>query len=213
MNIRKWISFLGHLVFILVLTSFGKSFVGKDSYELSKTAIVTDSTLVTFPKIESQYLNQDNTVFLQSDYQGFKEALAFKESQGNYAVINTLGYMGKYQFGVKTLKMLGVNNPKDFIVDPILQERIFELNVSRNKWILRREIKSFAGKRIKGTVVSESGMIAAAHLAGAGNVQKYLKSYGKKDIADAYGTSLAYYLKRFGNYDISLIKSIHNPKI
>ena len=213
MNIRKWISFLGHLVFILVLTSFGKSIVGKDSYKLSKTAIVTDTTLVTFPKIESQYLNQDNTVFLQSDYQGFKEALAFKESQGNYAVINTLGYMGKYQFGVKTLKMLGVNNPKDFIVDPILQERIFELNVSRNKWILRREIKSFAGKRIKGTLVSESGMIAAAHLAGAGNVKKYLKSYGKKDIADAYGTSLAYYLKRFGNYDISSIKSIHNPKI
>jgi len=213
MNIRKWISFLGHLVFILVLTSFGKSIVGKDSYELSKTAIVTDSTLVTFPKIESQYLNLDNTVFLQKDYQGFKEALAFKESQGDYAVINTLGYMGKYQFGVNTLKMFGVNNPKEFMVDPILQERIFELNVSRNKWLLRREIKSFAGKRIKGTVVSESGMIAAAHLAGAGNVQKYLKSYGKKDIADAYGTSLAYYLKRFGNYDISLIKSIHNPKI
>ena len=213
MNIRKWISFLGHLVFILVLTSFGKSIVGKDSYELSKTAIVKDSTLVIFPKIESQYLNLDNTVFLQKDYQGFKEALAFKESQGDYAVINTLGYMGKYQFGVNTLKMLGVNNPKEFMVDPILQERVFELNVSRNKWLLRREIKSFAGKRIKGTVVSESGMIAAAHLAGAGNVQKYLKSYGKKDIADAYGTSLAYYLKRFGNYDISLIKSIHNPKI
>src|SRR4051812_6399847 len=35
---------------------------------------------------------------------GFKEAVAHKESQGKYKKINSLGYLGKYQFGKETLK-------------------------------------------------------------------------------------------------------------
>ena len=35
---------------------------------------------------------------------GFKEAVGFKESQGKYYTVNTLGYLGKYQFGKSTLK-------------------------------------------------------------------------------------------------------------
>ena len=38
---------------------------------------------------------------------GFKEAVAHKESQGKYGKINSLGYMGKYQFGIETLKSIG----------------------------------------------------------------------------------------------------------
>ncbi len=37
---------------------------------------------------------------------GFKEAVAHKESQGKYQKINSLGYMGKYQFGSETLKSI-----------------------------------------------------------------------------------------------------------
>ena len=40
-----------------------------------------------------------NIPFLQNNFMGFKEAVAFKESQGKYRVVNTLGYLGKYQFG------------------------------------------------------------------------------------------------------------------
>jgi len=39
---------------------------------------------------------------------GFREALAFKESQGKYDKINTLGYMGKYQFGKSTLNRIKI---------------------------------------------------------------------------------------------------------
>jgi hypothetical protein len=35
--------------------------------------------------------------------------LAHKESQGKYGKINSLGYMGKYQFGIETLKSIGIN--------------------------------------------------------------------------------------------------------
>ncbi len=213
---KRWISFLGHLVIIVVLTSFGKNITNQnvEVVTLPESARVVENTHVEFPRAQElaeTYFT--NTIFLKNGFQGFKEAIAFKESQGQYGVVNTLGYLGKYQFGANTLKLLGVYDTKKFLSDPVLQENIFELNVSRNKWILRRDIKRFVGKRIKGTTISESGIIAAAHLAGAGNVKKYLRSYGKTDFSDAYGSTIAYYVKKFNGYDISMIKSVHNPKI
>ena len=47
---------------------------------------------------------------LGKSFVGFKEALAFKESRGDYSSVNTYGYLGKYQFGTSTLKMIGINN-------------------------------------------------------------------------------------------------------
>lgn len=76
-----------------------------------------------------------------------------------------------------------------------------------NKWILRRDIKRFVGKRINGVIVTESGILASAHLAGAGNVKKYLRSYGKIRFNDAFGTSINSYLKKFGGYEMSSIKA------
>ena len=45
-----------------------------------------------------------NLPYLERNFMAFKEAVAFKESQGKYTVVNTLGYLGKYQFGKSTLK-------------------------------------------------------------------------------------------------------------
>ena len=151
--------------------------------------------------------------FLGSSYIGFKEALAFKESQGNYFSINTLGYLGKYQFGIGTLQLMGVHDATSFLNDPALQEEVFQTNIARNKWILRRDIARFEGKRIKGVEVTESGMLAAAHLAGAGNVKKYLRSYGRYDVKDAYGTNIAKYISTFAGYDVSDISARRNPKV
>ena len=53
----------------------------------------------------------------------------------------------------------------------------------------------------------------AAHLAGAGNVKKYLRSNGAHDVQDAYGTTITHYLKRFKGYDTSSIPPRKNPKI
>jgi hypothetical protein len=50
-------------------------------------------------------------------------------------------------------------------------------------------------------------------LAGAGNVKKYLRSYGKNDFSDAYGSTIAYYMKKFNGFDISSVKSVHNPRV
>ena len=69
--------------------------------------------------------------------------------------------------------MIGIYNPKAFLNNPILQEKAFEANASRNKWILRRDIKRSVGKKVNGVLITESGILAAAHLAGPGSVKKY----------------------------------------
>ena len=113
--------------------------------------------------------------------------------------------MGKYQFGTGTLKLIGIKDTKEFIDNSYLQEQAFSANTSRNKWILRRDIKRFQGSYIGGIKITESGMLAAAHLAGPGNVKKYLRSGGTLQFNDAFGTSIKYYLKKFSGYDTSFI--------
>lgn len=150
---------------------------------------------------------------LGKSYDGFKEAVGFKESRGNYRTINEFGYMGKYQFGIGTLELLGIYNGVEFLNSPQLQEAAFYTNTSRNKWILIRDIARFEGKIINGVEVTESGILAAAHLAGPGSVKKYLRSYGAQAFSDAFGTSIKNYMKRFSGYDTSFIKPEKNPRV
>lgn len=150
---------------------------------------------------------------LGKSYDGFKEAVAFKESRGNYRTINEFGYMGKYQFGIGTLELLGIYNGSEFLNSPQLQEAAFYTNTSRNKWILIRDIARFEGKVINGVKVTESGILAAAHLAGPGSVKKYLRSFGAQAFSDAFGTSIKNYMKRFAGYDTSFIKPVQNPRV
>lgn len=143
--------------------------------------------------------------YLGKSYNGFKEAIAFKESRGDYFTVNTLGYLGKYQFGAETLKLIGIYNPNQFLYNPELQEKAFLANAERNKWILRKDIKRFDGKKINGVLVTESGILAAAHLAGPGSVKKFLRSAGTQNFSDAYGSTVKYYMKKFSGYDTSSI--------
>ncbi|SIS65549.1 hypothetical protein SAMN05421766_103173 [Zobellia uliginosa] len=208
---RKWLSFTSPLIITFILLSFG--FEPKE-VKVPETLKVTQPTEVLFPK--NKTVNSSILLappFLGSSYIGFKEALAFKESQGNYFTTNTLGYLGKYQFGIGTLQLMGVYNATRFLNDPVLQERAFHTNIARNKWILRRDIARFVGKRIGGVEITELGMLAAAHLAGAGNVKKYLRSWGAFDVSDSYGTTIAEYMKKFSGYDISHVSPKRNPKV
>lgn len=166
-------------------------------------------------EMPSQVTKDSNSgvLYLGNTYVAFKEAIAFKESQGNYAAVNTLGYLGKYQFGVTTLELLGIKNPDLFLKSPVLQEKAFLANTKRNKWVLRRDIKRFVGKKIDGILVTESGILAAAHLAGPGNVKRYLRSYGALDSEDAYGTDILSYMDKFSGFDTSFVKAQKKPKI
>ena len=205
-NIASYMTLALTICFILSV-----SFSSNEAIDLSKYSTkgldlnytVRDHASSDFNVLAS---NDSFSPYLGKSFVGFKEALAFKESGGNYFSVNTYGYLGKYQFGKGTLKMIGIKNAAKFLKDPKLQERAFIANTERNKWILRRDIKNFVGKRINGIIVTESGILAAAHLAGPGNVKKYLRSYGLNNFADGYGTTIHQYMKRFSGYDTSFVK-------
>ncbi len=214
---RKWMRFSSPLIITFILLSFAFK---PAEVRVPEALRVTEPTEVLFP--QNKIEKQPNAVFsiaivtppfLGSSFIGFREALAFKESQGNYFTTNTLGYLGKYQFGIGTLQLMGVYNATRFLNDPVLQEQVFQTNVARNKWILRKDINRFVGKRIGGVEITESGMLAAAHLAGPGNVKKYLRTYGEHNVADNYGTNITHYMKKFSGYDVSHVTPKRNPKV
>jgi hypothetical protein len=162
-------------------------------------------------------LYEDDADFIPSfanNYIGFKEAVAFKESQGNYFVLNGLGYMGKYQFGKSTLATLRITNSEYFLYSPQLQEKAFKANCRYNKWALKKEIEKYAGSTIKGIKITESGILAAAHLSGAGSVRKFLRHQGKnKKIVDSYGTTIEHYLEKFSGYNLSSLQATKRPRL
>lgn len=158
-----------------------------------------------FDTLDTKELQLSYNLFLGKTFVGFKEALGFKESSGDYKIINKFGYLGKYQFSKSTLKLIGIHDSDEFINDTHLQEKAFTAYASRNKWILRRDIKRYRGRYMNGVKITESGILAAAHLAGAGNVKKYLRSGGSFCFSDANGTTIQYYMKKFSGYDTSHI--------
>lgn len=206
-----------HIALILVISGFAVSTLSFKKVDLSTYS--TEGMILNFhvPTSSEAFPTVEENVafdlFLGKTYVGFKEALGFKESRGSYSVINSFGYMGKYQFSKSTLKMIGIYNSAKFIEDASLQEKAFEAYASMNKWILRRDIERFDGKLIGGIKVTESGILAAAHLAGAGNVKKFLRSFGAETFEDAYGTSIRNYLKKFSGYDTSSIVANKKAKV
>ncbi len=205
-------------VLLVVTLVVGTGFISKDSFDFScyrtdglelNYNVPNEAELSSFivPVTPKYYL------FLGKTYLGFKEALGFKESRGNYTSINPFGYLGKYQFSESTLQMMGIKNADNFLYDTRQQEAAFFAYTSLNKWVLRKDIKRYAGKTVGGVKVTESGILAAAHLAGAGNVKKFLRSAGENGFQDANGTSIRYYLKKFSGYDTSHVVPNRRPRV
>lgn len=186
-------------------------FLSFSNKEEAITAIVSTTNLpeAYTVKMNNEILDEvDEDIFypvLKKSYLGFKEAVGFKESRGDYQIINQFGYLGKYQFGIGTLNLIGIYDADAFLDNPELQEAAFYANASRNKWILRKDIARSVGKTINGVEITESGILAAAHLAGPGSVKKYLRSGGVQGFSDAFGTSIKYYLNKFKGYDTSFV--------
>jgi hypothetical protein len=209
---KKWVFYI---TLILIVTYFSSGF---KPFELDKNkwfqnTNTSDNVAYLFPSIAKEDYIEKKIPFTGKYFIGFKEALAFKESQGKYKKVNTLGYIGKYQFGKETLKTIGIDDSTHFLNNPKLQEKAFVTLLSKNKWELRNEIEEYSGKVIDGVLVTESGILAAAHLGGVGSVKKFLKTNGEKKCKDNYGTSVKSYMRQFAGYETSGILAVKRAKV
>lgn len=215
--IKKCSYFIGIIAVIVIVASAFKKY---ETETISNFLISSHDDLIyhvpTETEVEKQLLadNYSVTPITKSkSFIEFREALAERESSGKYLAVNTYGYLGKYQFGKETLKSIGIKNTSKFLKDPVMQEKAFVALLQKNKWILRREISKYQGKKIGDVLITESGILAAAHLGGAGAIQNYLKSNGSVSFSDGYGTNVKHYLKKFAGYDMSYIIEDKKPQV
>jgi hypothetical protein len=154
------------------------------------------------------YYQQNLIAQYRGQFTNFLTHLAYKESSNNPDTFNTIGYIGKYQFGKSALKEVGlIISIQSFKTNPsIFPEELQDTAVIRllhiNKKRLVKVIENYSGKYHNGIIISEAGILAAAHLAGAYGVKRYFDN--SINFSDKYGTTIEKYLKEFSNFDLNL---------
>jgi soluble lytic murein transglycosylase-like protein len=78
---------------------------------------------------------------------------------------------------------------------------MYEL-LKTNKKYLRKYIEKYDGEVVHGVLVTESGLLAAAHLGGAGSVKKWFRT--GKVRKDGNGVKITNYMEKFSGYKLDL---------
>ena len=186
------------LLIVVALLSFGMS----DSKD-KELNLPTIEQLEEEQRLKEQAIKDSIANYHKVELDNFLSAIGFRESGNRYDITNTFGYMGKYQFGKSTLKGLGYKvSKKEFLNNPDLQEEAMLSLLNHNKEKLQQYIDVYDGKTINGIYITESGILAAAHLGGQGSVRRYFRN--GKVFKDGYGTKITSYMSQFSGYDIKL---------
>lgn len=144
---------------------------------------------------------------LPIDYNSYVQKIGEKESRGDYKAVNTLGYLGKYQFGAMALQdmglvkkgtsLKGLDNPSNWNIEGGKQAFLNNAQLQEDT-MLRYTKQNFKTLNRIGVINKDSspqeiaGYLAASHLLGPGGAKQL--SQGKSGT-DAYGTSSASYFK------------------
>ena len=148
----------------------------------------------------------------------FMDALAARESNGNDTVVNRFGYMGKYQFGVHTLYDLGRPfrvSRREFLWNPELQDSALTTYLQQNQGVLQPLIDKYDGRWYHGVYITESGILAGAHLVGPQGVKSFFNprfymyrngTWVHPRTRDGNGTHVEEYIKRFSGYKMDQLK-------
>ena len=192
-NLQKVIALCVLMFALAAFTSITKS------YSTVK-AITLESKPIVVPEVE---IVTKEVTFALKGHDEFLNAIGHRESGNRYNIVNTFGYMGKYQFGKSTLKGLGFKVSKEeFLNNPYIQEQAMYALLKHNKKKLQRFIDKYEGEVLHGVFITESGVLAAAHIAGQGNVKKFFrKGY---EFTDGYGTKMTSYMNKFSGYNLDL---------
>lgn len=161
-------------------------------------------------------------------YDDFLNDLGNRESSGNYKAENTIGFIGKYQWGEAMLQDLGyykadetgwrkndwigewtgkdgIYSKEDFLNNPTVQEKAIkeEMNLLNNR-LNKRNFDDYIGKNVNDIKITRSGLLAGMHLVGHGGVRQFMNG---KNVSDNYNTKASEYIKKFGAYQTPFDKT------
>ncbi len=159
----------------------------------------------------------------EKDFSAFAKALGKRESGNNYKAVNTLGYLGRWQFGMARLCDLGytvripgtigfsnknfkweaAHSKSMFLHNPNLQDLVFKKHVENHLKNIDRLYKKYFKTKKHGILITRSGILGGAHLGGIQGVGRFLeRGY---DSHDQFGTKISDYVREFGGYNLSEI--------
>lgn len=128
--------------------------------------------------------------------------MSLAESSGDWTKVNRIGAMGRYQFLRTTLQGLGIDidtgefrsNPNVF--PPSVQDSAMIAYLKYNERILQEIMDEHLGDTLEcGAVVTRTGILAAAHLGGAGSVRRFFRE--GYVAQDENGTTIVDYIVKF----------------
>lgn len=192
---------------------------------------------LTPDNLKSEIPFKEQTKKFRGGIKHYLEKLAFTESTDRWYITNSIGYIGKYQFGDLSIKDLKKLHPEKYhkidinkfrniskkdiplklkkklltkIFPQHLQDEAIKDLILLNKKYLG-DYKKYLGKTIDGIKITESGLIASAHLVGYRKIKEYLhdvfdKNKTNVDIPkDGNDVEFTVYLDKFGNYNLKKI--------
>lgn len=150
----------------------------------------------------------------RGDLYVFMGVMAERESNNTPTVVNRYGYLGKYQFSPKTLWALGRRfkvTRDEFLGTEALQDSAMVVYLQDNRLTIQDLIVRFDGKWYRGIYITESGLLAGAHLVGPSGLRAWLDptftitKNGRKirpRTYDGNGTRVQEYIAMFSGYDL-----------
>lgn len=197
-----------------IMTGYG-GYVTSGEAPTSPAPISSSTSVATTPSKSTSPTKQTTATIgdapgLPIDYKSYAAKIGEKESRGKYDEVNTIGYVGKYQFGAMALEDMGLvkkgvgdkgqkaldnsdnwnitGGKQAFLNNAQLQEDTMKRYTMQNYKTLNR-----LGVLNKDSPPEQvAGYLASSHLLGPGGAKNLSKG---KSGSDAYGTSAASYYK------------------
>lgn len=160
---------------------------------------------------------------MKGNYLDFRDALKIQESGGKYDIVNRFGYLGAYQFGKARLLDLGISighfgrfshpllyknaikiTKEEFLTNSQLQDETFRKHCIDLLKKIKIKFSNRLNSIFNGIKITESGLIAGCHLVGLGGVSLFFKGL---NIVDGNKITVKSYIKKFGDYDLSELKT------
>lgn len=165
-------------------------------------------------------------VLAEGTYLQFLQALASAESTNQPGTVNPFGYVGLFQMGELALQDAGyyqgdatrgvndwtggwtgrdgINSLADFRASPQAQiNAITRYDQVIENYIAANGLSKYIGTTVNGVVLTESGMVAGAHLVGMGNLRTWLQSGGRIVPLDGNKVPITTYVSRFAGYNVA----------
>ena len=165
-----------------------------------------DISEMSIPIVEVEEVEEESDS--RKDILRFLEAIALFESNNRYDVVNSYGFLGRYQFSPRTIKHLGYDIlNEDFLRNARLQDEIMLAYMRENYVSLRPYIEEYNNTNYKGMYITTSSILAGAHFAGAMGMKRFLlNKLDSIGTVDANGMTLRKYMTKFSDYNVEMVE-------